>query len=177
MARGLGVSRTEVETWARAATLHDIGKICLSARMLSKKGALSAEERASMETHTELGGVLLAGIDAPILGTASDVAWAHHENFDGSGYPRGLRGTLIPLAARVVRLSDCYDALRSERSYKPGFSHQKTRKILFEGDNRTSPEHFDPDLLAVFERHERQIVGLYERDATPSCLAVDVQVC
>jgi len=80
-----------------------------------------------------------------------DIALNHHEKWDGSGYPNGLSGESIPLSARIMAVSDIYDALRSARPYKPAFEHEKCVKIITEGDGRTEPCHFDPDVLDAFK--------------------------
>ena len=100
-----------------------------------------------------IGARILAGSPSPLLQRAHEIALTHHENWDGSGYPRGLVGEAIPLAGRLVMLADRYDALRSERPYKEAYDHRKTVEILFRGSSdRTRPEHFEPRLLELFAR-------------------------
>lgn len=152
MAGGLGLEEAEVASLARASVLHDIGKLGIPRGILNKPGPLSAEERRIVETHTTLGERILDGSPSPDVRLSAVVAASHHENWDGSGYPRRLAGAAIPLAGRVVRLADQYDALRSARPYKRAFSHEEASQVILEGDDRTSPSHFDPALLDVYRR-------------------------
>ena len=94
---------------------------------------------------------------------AANIAWAHHERWDGGGYPRGLKGDEIPIEARIVALADVYDALRSERPYKPAFDHEKTLSIMLDGDGRTMPEHFDPALHAIFRANSAAFAEIFGR--------------
>jgi hypothetical protein len=152
IARKLGMPERWCDEIRYSAQLHDVGKMSVDAAVLKKKGALGPEERAEMNRHPEYGWRILK--DSPRLQMAAEIAWCHHERWDGSGYPRGLRGEAIPLSARIVQLADVYDALRSTRPYKPGFSHEQAVKIIVEGDERIRPERdFDPKLRALFARH------------------------
>lgn len=131
--------------------LHDIGKVGIPDDILKKPGSLSSEEYAVMQQHTVIGGETLDAVvamrpDAGFLEMARDIAWGHHEKYDGSGYPRGLAGEEIPLAARIVCLADVYDALTSQRVYKPAYSHETARDIIHDG----SGSHFDPDVVEAF---------------------------
>jgi response regulator RpfG family c-di-GMP phosphodiesterase len=136
------------------APLHDIGKAAIPDGVLNKPGPLSAEERAVMQTHATIGADTLREVarrhpfSTGFLQIAIDIAQHHHEKWDGTGYPNGLAAEAIPLAARVLAIGDVYDALRSPRVYKAGFTHaDAVRQILAH-----SPGHFDPALLDIFRR-------------------------
>ena len=120
-----------------------------------------------MKTHPEIGARLLEGSKSPLIELARQVALGHHERWDGTGYPRGLRGDEIPMAARIVAIADCYDALRSRRPYKAGFSQERTCEIILRGDGRTAPEHFDPVVLEAFVRVKERMATIFETIRDP----------
>ncbi len=160
IAKKLGMSDTFVEQIGIYAMIHDIGKLKVPREILIKNGPLTYEEFEEMKKHTIYGEKLLG--DAPFLEMARNIARYHHEKYDGSGYPDGLKGNEIPIEARIVAISDVYDALRSPRRYKVAFSHKKAVEIITKGDGRTMPEHFDPEVLKVFEREHLEFSRIYE---------------
>jgi len=152
---------------ALVSPLHDIGKIAVPDQILHKPGRLTPEEWALMQTHTRIGGDLLEAIYAknrtPYLRFAYEIAKFHHERWDGGGYPEGLSGEAIPLAARIMALADVYDALTSQRSYKGEYSHDKAREILL----AKSGTHFDPRIVEGFLRWEHEWRAVRERFREP----------
>ena len=110
---------------------------------------------------------------ATILGTGkslylkmgAEIALNHHERWDGGGYPNGRQGEAVPLTARIMYICDIYDALRSKRPYKPAFAHGKALDIIAHGDGRTQPEHFDPEILAIFEQYHERFRDIFEATA------------
>ena len=118
IARRLGLPHDQCELIRIASPLHDIGKIAIPDHILRKPAPLSPEERLVVETHTDLGYSILAGTREPLLQLGAEIAWTHHERFDGHGYPRGLVGDGIPLAGRIVAVADVFDALVSDRVYR-----------------------------------------------------------
>ncbi len=158
----LGRSRAFCDEIRYSAQLHDVGKMSINVAVLRKKGRLDEDELFEMMRHPEHGFQILSASDR--LQMAAEIALNHHEQWDGGGYPAGRKGREIPISARIVALADIYDALRSERSYKPGFTHEKARRILLEGDDRVEPsKQFDPKLLEVFAEHHRGMAEIWDR--------------
>lgn len=144
--------------------LHDIGKVGISDNILLKPGRLTPEEYAIMKTHAELGRATLedalqAHPNARFLRVARDIAWCHHERFDGKGYPRGIAGEDIPLSARIVAVCDVYDALTSARPYKKAFSHERAKQIIVEERGT----QFDAHIVDAFLRLEHEFDEIRER--------------
>jgi putative two-component system response regulator len=162
LAEELGLEPEFVEDITFASSMHDIGKIAIPDSILLKPGALTKEEFDVMKTHAAIGEKILAGSAYPAIRLAASVSLSHHERWDGSGYPRGLRGEQIPIEGRIVMIADQYDALRSSRPYKKGFAHKETCDIIMRGDGRTRPDHFDPAVLQAFSRLEGVFDGIFE---------------
>ncbi len=146
LAVALGLADVDVELIARAAPLHDIGKIGIADRILLKAGKLSDEEFDVIKTHTTIGGEILAGSRSPLLHLAERIALAHHERWDGRGYPAGRSGEQIPLSARIVAVADVFDALTHERPYKQAWPvDEAVREIVSQAGR-----HFDPAVVDAF---------------------------
>lgn len=162
LARKLGWSEEEAEIIFYAAPMHDIGKIAIPAEILLKPAKLTPEEFALMKTHTVIGANILNSRTSKIIQTAEIIALSHHERWDGSGYPNRLQKDAVPIEGRLYNICDQYDALRSKRPYKPAFEHKKTLGIITEGDGRTMPGHFDPEILNAFREIHTQFENIYE---------------
>jgi putative nucleotidyltransferase with HDIG domain len=144
LAQEMGVDREGLEHDTRGALLHDIGKMAISDEILRKKGPLTPEERAIMEKHPVYAYEMLQPIE--FLRPAIDIPYRHHEKWDGTGYPHGLKGEAIPLAARIFCVIDVWDALTSDRPYREPLPHAKVRRMI-EAD---SGKHFDPRVVEAF---------------------------
>ncbi|MGM0596288.1 MAG: HD-GYP domain-containing protein [Myxococcota bacterium] len=153
------------KTLKKVAVLHDIGKVGIADNILLKPGKLTKEEFEVMKTHTILGGETLRDAMAKLknpgdyLQIACNVAFFHHEKWNGKGYPKGLKGLDIPSCARIVALADVYDALRSKRVYKPGFSHEKAKTIIVEERG----QHFQPEVVDAFLDLEDKFIDIARR--------------
>lgn len=142
----MGLSEADQQLLLEAAPMHDIGKVGIPDHILLKPGRLTPEEFVLMQQHASIGHAILAGSASPVLEAAADIALCHHEKFDGSGYPRGLRGEQISLFSRIVPVSDVFDALTSERPYKRAWSAEAARDYIVDNSGR----HFDPACVQAF---------------------------
>ncbi len=150
-----------IDTIESSAGLHDIGKLLIPDQILLKDAPLDEEEREIMSTHAERGAKTLMDIYEGVetndfIDMAIDIAWYHHECWDGSGYPKGLKGDAIPLAARIVKVVDVFDAMISERRYKKPIPLEQTLAYMQEGAGNI----FDPDIIRVFMRIYRNFKGI-----------------
>ncbi|MGY2047342.1 HD-GYP domain-containing protein [Methylobacterium sp. JK268] len=163
IADGLGLPDEEANDIALASTMHDIGKIGVADAVLRKAGPLDEAEKAEMMEHALRGYRMLSDSPSRLLRLAAEIALTHHERWDGTGYPRGLAGEAIPLPGRITAVADVFDALISERVYKPGWPLDRARAFLEEQSGR----HFDPACVRAFLSRWDDVVGLVEdRPAT-----------
>jgi putative two-component system response regulator len=148
LAEEFGLDREECKQILHASPMHDVGKIGIPDRVLLKSGKLNADEWEIMKTHSAIGAQILSSGKHKLTKMAKTIALCHHEKWDGSGYPNGLSGNKIPLAARIVSIADCFDALTSERPYKAAWSVEDAIKEM----DRVTGSSFDPDLMVVFHQ-------------------------
>ena len=153
IARKMGFNEAFVEQILWASPMHDIGKIGIPERILQKPGKLDEEEMNIMRQHTIIGAKILKGANADFIKLAEIISLNHHEKWNGSGYPNGVKGSDIPLAARIVAVADVFDALTSERPYKKPFPLEKALAIINEGRGI----HFDPDIVDTFCASKEEI--------------------
>lgn len=158
LARLLGWSVDDVDELHSAAPMHDLGKIGVPDRILQKEGKLSPSEWKVMRKHTSIGAQILEGSKVAFIQRGARIAECHHEKWDGSGYPKGLKGTEIPLEARITALVDAYDALMNHRQYKEAWPEAKVLEYLQE----ESGHHFDPDLVTFFVEHAERFRTILE---------------
>ncbi len=156
LSRWAGLPEDRARMIGLAAPMHDIGKIGISDKVLLKPGPLDPEERAEIERHAELGHEILVDSATDLLQLAATIAATHHEWYDGSGYPGRLAGEQIPIEGRIVAITDVFDALHSDRCYRPALAEEEAHKIM--GDERGT--HFDPTLLDAFLDHYDEAVEM-----------------
>jgi HD-GYP domain-containing protein (c-di-GMP phosphodiesterase class II) len=146
LADAAGLSDRDCELLLHAAPMHDIGKIGIADSILLKPGPLNDDEWAIMRSHTTIGAELLSGSDSEVMQMAQVIALSHHEKWDGSGYPNGLKEEAIPLLGRICCLADVFDALTSERPYKKAWTVEEAAEEI----KRSAGSHFDPHLAEIF---------------------------
>ncbi|MCX7912809.1 MAG: response regulator [Dehalococcoidales bacterium] len=161
IANRLRLSREEIENIGYAAPLHDIGKIGIPDRILMKSGKLDPHEQEIMKSHTIIGAELLKGSDVEFIQMAETIALTHHERWDGSGYPAGLKGGKIPLYGRIVAVADAFDAMASERHYKPALPLEQVFHQMEEGKGT----QFDPDIVDAFISAREKVIEIWERSS------------
>lgn len=156
IARKMGLSSSEVENILYAAPMHDVGKIGMPDKLLLKPGKLDPDEWEIMKRHTIMGAEILQDSDVEFVILAESIALTHHEKWDGSGYPKGLRGNDIPLAGRIVAIADVFDALTSKRPYKEAYPIEESFNIIRKG----SGSHFDPEIVEAFFCARKEMISI-----------------
>jgi putative two-component system response regulator len=155
----LGLSELRQDIILEAAPMHDIGKVGTPDHILLKPGRLDDGEMEIMRRHAEIGAQILARSDSPLLQAAAEIAWTHHEKWDGTGYPRGLAGEAIPLHGRIVAVADVFDALTSARPYKPAWEIDRATRLLRE----SAGGHFDPTCVDAFFASWEEVLDIRDR--------------
>ncbi len=148
LALAAGLSKEQAELIVNASPMHDIGKIGIPDRILLKPGKLDKDEWQIMQQHVAIGGEILSEDDSDIMKMAHTIAMSHHEKWDGSGYPQGIKGEAIPIEGRISAICDVFDALTSQRPYKKAWTVDDAQKLI----NENSGLHFDPSLVELFNK-------------------------
>ena len=156
--RELGLSKKDTEYLRYASPMHDIGKLIIPDAILKKEAGLTPEEREVVQKHSQLGANIFQGSRSPLLKVARIISLTHHERYDGTGYPRGLKGKEIPLFGRIVALADVFDALTSKRPYKDAYDFNEAVKLVEELSGR----HFDPDVVRAFLKRKNKIKKIWQ---------------
>jgi putative two-component system response regulator len=159
IAKNLGLPIEQQELLLEAAPMHDLGKVGITDNILLKPGKLDAAEFEIMKQHAAFGYELLKDSTSRVLQAGAEIALGHHEKFDGSGYPQGLRGELIPLFSRIVAVADVFDALTSERPYKKAWTLEQAVDFL----NAGAGSHFDPQCVQAFLNGFDEVLAIRER--------------
>lgn len=164
LARRYGLSPERCDLIRTASPMHDIGKIGTPDHVLLKPGKFTPEEFKVITQHTEIGYRILAGSDSELLKIAAVIAWTHHERYDGNGYPRGLKGHDIPLEGRITAIADNFDALTTQRVYKPAYDFDHAKDLML----KERGTHFDPELLDIFFGSLEDVKRIYDQFSDPS---------
>jgi len=164
LARKLGLSPERCDLIKTASPMHDIGKIGTPDHVLLKPGKFTAAEFDVISQHAEIGYKILSGSDSELLKVASIIAWTHHERYDGTGYPRKLKGEDIPIEGRIASIADNFDALTTARVYKPAFDFEHARDLMI----KERGKHFDPELLDLFLSAPEDLRRIHEQYADSS---------
>ena len=163
LAKRMGLAQDHVQQLRLASMLHDIGKLDTNAELYNAERKLTEEEYEITKTHTSAGDTILSSYEDPIFTMARAIAAQHHENHDGSGYPLGLAGGDIAIEAAIVHVADVYDNLRAPRPYREELPHYIAVDILINGDEKSTPDHFNPEVLQALLAQHREIEAIYER--------------
>lgn len=161
LARKLGLAPERVDLIRTASPMHDIGKIGTPDHVLLKPGKFTAAEFDVISQHAEIGYKILSGSDSELLKVAAIIAWTHHERYDGTGYPRKLKGEEIPIEGRIASIADNFDALTTARVYKPAFDFEHARDLMI----KERGKHFDPELLDLFLSSPEDLRRIHEQYA------------
>jgi len=159
LAQGLGVNPHYIDLLFNAAPMHDVGKIGIPDRILLKPGQLDPDERAIMQQHTIIGAEIIGKHDSDLLRMARNIALTHHERWDGTGYPAGLKGEAIPLEGRIVAIADVFDALTNRRPYKEAWKLEEAVEYIL----HRSDGHFDPAIRRAFEAALPEIIQIRQQ--------------
>lgn len=158
VAQQAGMGPESVQLLFQTAALHDVGKIGIPDHILLKQGPLTPEERQHIHQHPQIGADIIGKHDSELLSAARTVALTHHERWDGTGYPQGLKGEQIPVFGRIVAIADVFDALMNKRPYKPAFTAAQSLAIMAEERGR----HFDPELLDCFFQAQFEVLRIMD---------------
>ncbi|MDP8207786.1 MAG: response regulator [Candidatus Electryonea clarkiae] len=159
LAEKAGLPPKDIEVLLHASPMHDIGKIGIPVEILNKPGKLTDEEWEIMKTHTTIGARILRNSSSEMLCAGEVIALTHHEKWDGTGYPHGIAGEDIHIYGRICSIADAFDALTSERSYKPAFSNEESLNLLQEGRKT----HFDPHLVEIFAENMDEVENIQKK--------------
>jgi len=158
VAEGVGLSIEDIEIIRDASPMHDVGKMVVPDHILKKRGKLTDEERELMKKHSSASADIFKNASSPMMKACGIIALTHHERFDGTGYPRGLKGEEIPMYGRIVALADCFDALTSKRPYKDAFGFDESVQMVID----SAGKHFDPSVVHAFVRNKPKIRIIWE---------------
>ena len=158
IASGLGLPKKDIYYLRYASPMHDIGKLVIPDAILKKESGLTPDEREVMKKHTSLGSDIFKGSRSPLLRVARIISLTHHERYDGTGYPQGLRGKQIPLFGRIVALADVFDALITKRPYKEAYDFDEAIRIIKD----QSGKHFDPVIIKAFLKRKNRIKKIWQ---------------
>jgi len=159
LGRAAGMSENEIEILYKAAPLHDIGKIAIPDHILNKAGKLTSDEWEKMKTHAQIGYDILSSSELTVLRAGATIAGEHHENWDGSGYPKGLKGMEIHIYGRIAAIADVFDALVNKRCYKPAWSIVETMDFI----QQMNAVKFDPQLVELVFKHQSELMAIQDK--------------